>query len=112
MPSAFSPLAATWLSDNGPKELELLLRAIVCHPSAPIFIADNERSYSDASSGAGKLLVKSLRRRTARETDGKRPGACLRQAGQPCRHPFGECGGIRQDLEHRLVHAPIPAPSR
>ncbi len=57
MPSASSlPLASAWLSKNGPKELELLFRAIVYHPSAPILIADNDRHYSDASSGAGKLL--------------------------------------------------------
>ena len=57
MPSAASlPLAATWLAENGPKELELLFRAIVYHPSAPILIADNDRHYRDASSGAGKLL--------------------------------------------------------
>jgi formate hydrogenlyase transcriptional activator len=57
MPSAVSlPIASTWLSENGPKELELLLRAVLHHPSAPILIADNDRSYSEASSGAGKLL--------------------------------------------------------
>jgi formate hydrogenlyase transcriptional activator len=57
MPSAASlRLASTWLAANGPKELEKLLRAIVYHPSAPILVADNDRSYSDASSGAGKLL--------------------------------------------------------
>jgi PAS domain S-box-containing protein len=57
MPSAASPLqTTTWLVENGPKELELLFRAIVYHPSAPILIADNDRHYRDASSGAGKLL--------------------------------------------------------
>jgi len=57
VPSVASlPSASTWLSENGPKELELLLRAIVHQPSAPILITDNDRSYSDASSGAGKLL--------------------------------------------------------
>jgi formate hydrogenlyase transcriptional activator len=45
-----------WLVENGPKELELLFRAIVYHPYAPILIADNDRKYRDASSGAGKLL--------------------------------------------------------
>jgi len=45
-----------WLVENGPKELELLFRAIVYHPAAPILIADNDRNYRDASSGAGKLL--------------------------------------------------------
>ena len=48
--------ATRWLVDNGPKELELLFRAIVYHPSAPILIADNDRNYRDASAGAGKLL--------------------------------------------------------
>lgn len=45
-----------WLLENGPKELELLFRAIVYQPSVPILIADNERNYRDASAGAGKLL--------------------------------------------------------
>ncbi len=48
--------AANWLVENGPRELELLFRAIVYHPSAPILIADNDRHYHDASFGAGKLL--------------------------------------------------------
>jgi transcriptional regulator with AAA-type ATPase domain len=45
-----------WLLENGPRELELLFRAIVYHPSVPILIADNDRNYLDASAGAGKLL--------------------------------------------------------
>ena len=53
--SSQSP-AARWLVENGPKELELLFRAIVYHPSAPILIADNDGNYRDASAGAGKLL--------------------------------------------------------
>src|SRR5437763_1130529 len=53
---ASQPQADKWLTENGPKELELLFRAIVYHPSAPILIADNDRNYRDASSGAGKLL--------------------------------------------------------
>ncbi len=57
MPSTvLMPQTSTWLAENGPKELELLFRAIVYHPSAPILIADNDRHYRDASSGAGKLL--------------------------------------------------------
>ena len=57
MPSiATLPQTSTWLAENGPKELELLFRAIVYHPSAPILITDNERHYRDASSGAGRLL--------------------------------------------------------
>ncbi|MGD1092640.1 MAG: sigma 54-interacting transcriptional regulator [Bryobacteraceae bacterium] len=48
--------SSRWLAENGPKELELLFRAIVFHPSAPILLADNDRQYRDASVGAGKLL--------------------------------------------------------
>src|SRR6476660_2610187 len=46
----------SWLSENGPRELELLFRAIVYHPSSPILIADNNGSYREASAGASKLL--------------------------------------------------------
>jgi formate hydrogenlyase transcriptional activator len=57
MPSAASqPKAASWLVENGPRELELLFRAIVYHPSAPILVADNDRHSLDASCGAGRLL--------------------------------------------------------
>ncbi len=45
-----------WLAENGPRELELLFRAIVYHPSAPILITDEGGNFSDASVGAGKLL--------------------------------------------------------
>jgi PAS domain S-box-containing protein len=51
-----SPRPSSWLLENGPKELELLLRAIVCQPAASILIADNDRLYLEASAGAGKLL--------------------------------------------------------
>jgi formate hydrogenlyase transcriptional activator len=47
---------ALWLVENGPRELELLFRAIVFHPSAPILLADDDRQYRDASVGASKLL--------------------------------------------------------
>jgi PAS domain S-box-containing protein len=50
------PQSTGWLEENGPKELELLFRAIIYHPSAPILIADDDRKYRDASSGASKLL--------------------------------------------------------
>jgi PAS domain S-box-containing protein len=45
-----------WLLKNGPRELELLFRAIVYHPSAPILITDDDGNSKDASAGAGKLL--------------------------------------------------------
>jgi len=49
-------LAARWLVENGPRELETLVRAIVYHPSAPILITDGDGNSKDASVGAGKLL--------------------------------------------------------
>src|ERR1035438_3933562 len=55
-PQGSQSLAARWLVENGPKELELLFRAIVYHPSAPILITDDEGNSKDASAGAGKLL--------------------------------------------------------
>jgi len=54
--TASQPVAIRWLTDNGPKELELLLRAVIFHPSTPILIADNDRRYQEASVGASKLL--------------------------------------------------------
>jgi len=54
MPSR--PQATRWLAENGTKELDLLLRAIIYHPSAPILLADNDRHYLEASVGASKLL--------------------------------------------------------
>jgi PAS domain S-box-containing protein len=47
---------ARWLAENGPDELELILRAIVFHPSAPILLVDNDRHYVEASVGASNLL--------------------------------------------------------
>lgn len=48
--------ASSWLLENGLKELEVLLRAVVYHPSAPVLITDDERNSRDASVGVGKLL--------------------------------------------------------
>ena len=45
-----------WLVENGLKALELLFRAVLYHPSEPILIADSDRHYLDANSGAGRLL--------------------------------------------------------
>jgi len=54
--TASQPPVSLWLTQNGPKELESLFRAIVFHPSTPILIADDDRNYKDASVGASKLL--------------------------------------------------------
>src|SRR6185295_11180342 len=53
---ASQPQTQTWLVENWPKELELLFRAIVFHPSAPVLLADDERHNREASVGASKLL--------------------------------------------------------
>jgi PAS domain S-box-containing protein len=45
-----------WLSEHGPKELELLFRAVVFYPSVPILVTDNHRQSREASVGASKLL--------------------------------------------------------
>src|ERR1035438_2419016 len=45
-----------WLSENGPKELEQLFRAIVFYPSAPILLTDDNRQHREVSVGASKLL--------------------------------------------------------
>jgi formate hydrogenlyase transcriptional activator len=54
--SASVPQTTDWLLEHGPKELELLFRAIIFHPSTPILIADDDRHYHEASIGASKLL--------------------------------------------------------
>ena len=70
MPSAASEQqSAKWLIANGPRELELLLRAIVYHPSAPILIADSDRNYLEASAGAGRLLGTSREKLIGRSLD-------------------------------------------
>jgi PAS domain S-box-containing protein len=54
--AAILPQVTSWLTEHGPKELELLFRAIVFQPAAPILIADNDRHYQEVSIGASKLL--------------------------------------------------------
>ncbi len=51
---ALEPIS--WLAENGPKQVELLFRAVVFYPSAPILLTDDDRRYQDASIGASKLL--------------------------------------------------------
>ncbi len=47
---------SNWLLENGPGELELLFRAVVYQPGAPVLIVDNEGKSHDASGGAARLL--------------------------------------------------------
>jgi PAS domain S-box-containing protein len=48
--------AARWLVENGPRELEILFRAILYHPSTPILITDDHGNSREASAGVSKLL--------------------------------------------------------
>ena len=48
--------SASWLTENGPKELECLFRAFVFLPSAAILVVDDEGHCREASIGASKLL--------------------------------------------------------
>jgi len=50
------PRSNSWLEENGPHVLESLFRAVTLNPSVPVLLADDERNYREASSGAGKLL--------------------------------------------------------
>jgi len=61
--------AANWLVENGPRALELLFRAIVYHPSAPILITDDDGNYREASAGAGKLFGLSREKIIGRRID-------------------------------------------
>jgi len=47
---------SSWLVNDGLKELELLLWAVLSHQSDPTLIADDDGLCVEASSGAGKLL--------------------------------------------------------
>jgi formate hydrogenlyase transcriptional activator len=54
--TASLPQAAVWLSEHGPKELELLFRAVVYQTAAPVLVADAVGQCQEASAGASKLL--------------------------------------------------------
>jgi formate hydrogenlyase transcriptional activator len=56
MSSPGSQSAAGWLAENGARDLELLIRAVIYHPSDPVFITDDDGNSRDASVGVGKLL--------------------------------------------------------
>jgi formate hydrogenlyase transcriptional activator len=56
VPESPESVSDNWLSENGPKELESLLRSIIFQPTSPVLIADDDGNYRDASAGAGKLL--------------------------------------------------------
>ncbi len=55
-PATSTSRSTAWLSEHGPRELQLLLRAIVFHPSAPLLITDDHGKTVDASVGAARLL--------------------------------------------------------
>jgi formate hydrogenlyase transcriptional activator len=54
--AASEPQMTGWLAENGSKELELLLRAVVVHPPAPLQPAGDDHCLWDAGVGPTKLL--------------------------------------------------------
>src|SRR5581483_2699321 len=54
--AASTQQAASRLVRDGLKELELLFGTVLCLPSEPILIADDDRNCLNISSAAGKLL--------------------------------------------------------
>src|ERR1035437_5297928 len=87
-PAGLQSPAALWLVENGPRELELLFRAIVYHPSVPILITDDDGSSRDASTGVGKLLGISREKIIGRPVDDfAQPGfrSEERRVGKECR---------------------------
>ena len=69
MGSAGVQQQAPWLVENGLKELELLFRTVLYHPSQPILVIDSDRICLDATSGAGRLLGLSPDQIMARKID-------------------------------------------
>jgi PAS domain S-box-containing protein len=47
---------SSWLVSDSSKELDLLLKTVLCQQSEPLLITDDDRCCVDASSGAAKLL--------------------------------------------------------
>jgi formate hydrogenlyase transcriptional activator len=92
--------------ENGPRELELLFRAIIYHPSAPILIADDDGNSKDASVGLGKLLGLPREKIIGRPVDDFAPPASRPQISQLWR-------ALRRDGEQegtlRLVGPDTPS---
>jgi len=76
------PSGADWLVENGPRELELLFRAIVYHPSAPLLIADDDGNSREASAGASKLLGLPREKIIGRQIDDFAPPSFKPQVSQ------------------------------
>jgi PAS domain S-box-containing protein len=98
-----------WLVEYGPRELELLLRAVLYHSSQPVLIADDDRNCLDASFGAGKLFGLSRDQIIARRIDqfvtpSFQPQmerlwqAFLEQGGQDGTLPLVVSGGAAQEV--------------
>lgn len=58
-----------WLEENGPRELEMLFRAIIYHPSVPILVIDDEGTSLDASAGARRIFGLSREQLLGRRVD-------------------------------------------
>jgi PAS domain S-box-containing protein len=81
-PAGSKSQASRWLAENGAKELELLFRAIVYHPSASILIADDDGKSVDASAGAAKLLGRPREQIIGRPIDAFAPAGSKPEVSQ------------------------------
>ncbi|MGD0618822.1 MAG: sigma 54-interacting transcriptional regulator [Bryobacteraceae bacterium] len=108
-----------WLLENGPKQLELLFRAIVYHPSAPILITDGDGNSRDASAGAGKLLglprdkiiglpVTDLAEPACRAQMSQLWGALQEQGEQEGTLGLLAADGNRQEVHYRAMSNVLP----
>ena len=81
MPSTTAvPQVANWLEENAPKKLELLLRAVVYHPSEPILIADNDRHIS-VPPPTGSVAPPTVRARSPHTIPSGRSSPALQESG-------------------------------
>ncbi len=117
---ASQPQVAGWLVENGPKELELLFRAIVFQPSVPILITDNDRLYREASVGASKLLGLPREKIIGRSLDdftepsfkpviSERWGAFLEEGEQEGTLPLVGADGTPREVEYTAKVNVLPA---
>lgn len=55
-PVSARSVSCEWLHENGPREVELLFRAIIYHPAASVLSTDGEGTLLDVSTGASRFL--------------------------------------------------------
>ena len=119
VPESPDSVTGKWLAENGPRELESLLRSIVFQPSAPVLIADDDGHYRDASAGAGKLLGLTTEAIIGRQIDEFAPPrlrpevselwqAFLKQGEQAGELPLQAPDGTAREVEYIAKGSVLP----